>query len=302
MRATFIASEIAIGLRRNLLMAITVVIVTAVSLTFFGLGLMARSQVEAMKTYWYDKVEVTVFLCGADSVQPTCAQGEIDAGARDVVERDLRAMPEVEDVIYESKEEAFRHFKDFYDEESAIVQNVEVSQMPESFRVKLVDPEKFEVVAQQFTGRAGVEQVQDEKRLLDRFFNVLNKLQLAAYVLAAVQLGAATVLIAITIRVAAFNRRRETGIMRLVGASSLYIQLPFILEGALAGLLGGLIAVGLVAAFQHFIVIGWAKPNFPFANFVDWPDIVPIMVAMVVVGVALSALASFLTLLKYLRV
>ncbi len=302
MRATFIASEMAIGLRRNLLMAITVVIVTAVSLAFFGLGLLARSQVNAMKTYWYDKVEVTVFLCGADSIQPTCAGGDVDDPARSSIERDLRAMPEVQDVIYESKEEAFRHFQDFYADESTIADNVEVDQMPESFRVKLVDPEKFEVIATAFADRPGVEQVQDEKQLLDRFFNVLNKLQLAAYVLAAVQLAAATVLIAITIRVAAFNRRRETGIMRLVGASSLYIQLPFILEGALAGLLGGLIAVGLLAAFEHFIVLGWAKPNFPFANFVDWADVVPIMIAMVVVGVALSALASFLTLLKYLRV
>ncbi len=220
---------------------------------------------------------------------------------REAIERDLRAMPVVENVIYESKQDAFERFRQYY-KDSAIAENVEVSQMPQSFRIKLKDPEEYAAVAQAFADREGVELVQDQKQLLETLFDLLNRLQIGAFVLAVIQLVAAALLIVITIRVAAFSRRRETGIMRLVGASSVYIQLPFILEGALAGLLGGLIAVGAVAAIHHFVILGWAVPNFPFTNFLDWADVIPVMIAMVVLGVALSALASFLTLLKYLRV
>ncbi len=302
MRATFIASEVGIGLRRNLTMTITVVIVTAISLLFFGAGLLMNRQVETMKDYWYDRVEVSVFLCGAESEEPTCAGGEVTGSERAAIERDLRAMPVVQDVIYESKEDAYEHFKEYYEDSPAITENIEVSQMPESFRIKLKDPEQYSAVAGAFADREGVEQVVDQKQLLETLFDLLNRLQIGAFVLAIIQLVAAALLIVITIRVAAFSRRRETGIMRLVGASSLYIQLPFILEGALAGLLGGLIAIGAVAAIHQFVILGWAVPNFPFTNFLDWDDVVPVMVMMIVLGVALSALASFLTLLKYLRV
>ncbi len=302
MRATFIASEVGIGLRRNLTMTITVVIVTAISLLFFGAGLLMNRQVETMKDYWYDRVEVSVFLCGAESEEPTCAGGEVTESERAAIERDLRAMPVVQDVIYESKEDAYEHFKEYYEDSPAITENIEVSQMPESFRIKLKDPEQYSAVAGAFADREGVEQVVDQKQLLETLFDLLNRLQIGAFVLAIIQLVAAALLIVITIRVAAFSRRRETGIMRLVGASRLYIQLPFILEGALAGLLGGLIAIGAVAAIHQFVILGWAVPNFPFTNFLDWDDVVPVMVMMIVLGVALSALASFLTLLKYLRV
>ncbi len=302
MRATFIASEVGIGLRRNLTMTITVVIVTAISLLFFGAGLLMNRQVETMKDYWYDRVEVSVFLCGAESEEPTCAGGEVTGSQRAAIERDLRAMPVVQDVIYESKEDAYEHFKEYYEDSPAITENIEVSQMPESFRIKLKDPERYSAVAGAFADREGVEQVVDQKQLLETLFDLLNRLQIGAFVLAIIQLVAAALLIVITIRVAAFSRRRETGIMRLVGASRLYIQLPFILEGALAGLLGGLIAIGAVAAIHQFVILGWAVPNFPFTNFLDWDDVVPVMVMMIVLGVALSALASFLTLLKYLRV
>ncbi len=301
MRATFIASEVGIGLRRNLTMTITVVIVTSISLLFIGAGLLMNRQVEAMKDYWYDRVEVSVFLCGAESQVPTCA-GEVTPEQREEIERELRAMPVVESVFYESKEEAYQRFQEYYEDSPAITDNVEVDQMPQSFRIKLRNPEQFEAVAAVFATRAGVETVQDQKQLLSTLFDLLHRLQIGAFVLAIVQLAAAALLIAITIRVAAFSRRRETGIMRLVGASSLYIQLPFILEGALAGLLGGVIAVGAVAAIHQFVILGWAVPNFRFTNFIGWDEVLPVMLVMIAIGVALSALASFLTLLRYLRV
>jgi cell division transport system permease protein len=301
MRASFIASEIGIGLRRNLTMTVAVIVTTAVSLAFFGFGLLFNRQVEEMKDFWYDKVEVSVFLCGQDSDAPSCAAGEVSQAQRDQIQGDLRGMPEVANVFYESKQQAYTRFKEQF-KESAIADNVTADQMPESFRVKLKDPEKFPIVATAFAGRDGVEQVQDQKALLEKFFRVLNYLKAGAWGLALIMIVVAVLLISNTIRVAAFSRRRETGIMKLVGASSFSIQLPFLLEGAIAGLIGALMASGAIALFQSQVVERVARPAFPFTDFVGWADFWYTVRYIVPVGVALAALASFLTLRKYLRV
>ncbi len=238
MRAQFVLSEIGIGLRRNLTMTIAVVVTVAISLALFGSGLLIRKQVETMKDFWYDKVEVSVYLCGELSQAPTCGGQAVTDAQRAELETDLRAMPEVDQVFYESQQEAYEHFQRQFADSPDLVENVTADVLPESFRVKLDDPTQFSVVAQAFSDRPGVEEVQDQKALLEGFFNVLNKLQLLALIIAAVQVLAAVLLISNTIRVAAYSRRRETGIMRLVGASNLYIQLPFLLEGVLAGLVG----------------------------------------------------------------
>jgi cell division transport system permease protein len=301
MRASFILSEIGIGLRRNLTMTVAVVVTTAVSLAFFGFGLLFNRQVDTMKDFWYDKVEVSVFLCGEDSDVPSCASGEISAVQRQAILRDLQQMREVNTVFYESKQKAYVRFKSQF-KDSAIADNVTADQMPESFRVKLRDPEKFPIVATQFMGRDGVEQVQDQKALLEKFFKVLNYLQVGAWALAFVMIIVAVLLISNTIRVSAFSRRRETGIMKLVGASSFSIQLPFLLEGAIAGLVGAMLATGALAAFESQVIKRSAEPAFPFTRFVGWADVWATVPWMILLGVALSAFASFLTLRKYLRV
>ncbi len=301
MRASFILSEIGIGLRRNLTMTVAVIVTTAVSLAFFGFGLLFNRQVEEMKDFWYDKVEVSVFLCGQDSDAPSCAAGEVSQAQRDQIQGDLQAMPEVDNVFYESKQQAYTRFKEQF-KESAIADNVTADQMPESFRVKLKDPEKFPIVATAFAGRDGVEQVQDQKALLEKFFRVLNYLKAGAWGLALIMIVVAVLLISNTIRVAAFSRRRETGIMKLVGASSFSIQLPFLLEGAIAGLIGAIMASGAIALFQSQVVERVARPAFPFTDFVGWADYWYTVRYIIPVGVALAALASFLTLRKYLRV
>ncbi|MEP6761898.1 MAG: permease-like cell division protein FtsX [Sporichthyaceae bacterium] len=301
MRASFILSEIGIGLRRNLTMTVAVIVTTAVSLAFFGFGLLFNRQVEGMKDFWYDKVEVSVFLCGQDSEAPSCASGDVSQAQRQQIQSDLQGMPEVANVFYESKQQAYTRFKEQF-KESAIADNVTADQMPESFRVKLKNPEQFPIVATAFAGRDGVEQVQDQKALLEKFFRVLNYLKAGAWGLALIMIVVAVLLISNTIRVAAFSRRRETGIMKLVGASSFSIQLPFLLEGAIAGLVGALMASGAIALFQSQVVERVARPAFPFTDFVGWGDFWYTVRYIIPVGVVLAAFASFLTLRKYLRV
>jgi cell division transport system permease protein len=304
MRASFIVNEISIGLRRNLIMTIAMIITTAVSLGFLGTAVLFNQQVSVMKDFWYDKVEVSVFLCGADSgegVAGSCAAGEVTQDQRDSIRADLDSMPQVERVYYESKRKAYSRFKEQF-KNSAIVDNVTPDQMPESFRVKLVNPEQFDIVASAFVGRAGVEQVQDQKALLEKFFKVLNWVQWFAGGLALLMILVSVILIVNTIRVAAFSRRRETGIMKLVGASNFSIQLPFLLEGAISGFLGAALATGAFVLIKGVLVDKILAPNFPITRFITWGDVWLSAGAVFIIGVALAAIASSLALVKYLRV
>src|SRR3954453_13607223 len=216
MRATFIISEIGIGLRRNLTMTIAMIITTAVSLGFLGTAVLFNPQGSVMKDFWYDKVEVSVFLCGQDSTAPSCAGGEVTQAQRDQIRADLEKLPQGQPVFHESKKQAFARFKQQF-KNSAIVDNVTADQLPESFRVKLVDPEQYVIVASAVQGRPGVEEVADARAILDRLFRLLNGLRNGALVIAIIAVIAMVLLIANTVQVAAFSRRRETGIMRLVG-------------------------------------------------------------------------------------
>src|SRR3954466_7048455 len=304
MRASFIVNEIGIGLRRNLIMTAAMIITTAVSLGFLGTAVLFNQQVNVMKDFWYDKVEVSIFLCGADSGEGTagsCAAGSVTQDQRDTIRTDLDKMPEVQKVYYESKRQAFKHFKEQF-KNSAIVDNVTPDQMPESYRVKLVNPEQFGIIASAFAGRPGVDEVQDQKALLEKFFKVLNWVQWFATGLALLMILVSVTLIVNTIRVAAFSRRRETGIMKLVGASNFSIQLPFLLEGAISGLLGALLATGAFVLIKGVLVDKILAPNFPITRFITWGDVWLSAGAVFVIGVALAAIASSLALIKYLRV
>jgi cell division transport system permease protein len=302
-RASFILSEIGIGLRRNLTMTVAVVVTVAISLALFGSGLLIRKQVETMKDFWYDKVEVSVYLCGESSTDTSvCGGTPVTDEQRREIGDDLRELPQVQEVFYESQADAYERFREQFADSPDLVDNVTADALPESYRVKLRDPTDFEVVASAFVDRPGVEQVQDQKALLEEFFNVLNKLQLLALIIAGVQVVAAVLLISNTIRVAAFSRRRETGIMRLVGASNLYIQLPFLLEGVLAGLVGAGFASGALVALKALLIDGQLRPTFEFTAFVGWGDVLSIIPWLVLTGILLAGLSSFVTLRRHLRV
>ena len=291
MRAQFVASEIWIGLRRNLTMTIAVIVTAAVSLTLFGLSLMVRNQVNVMKGFWTGKVEVSIYL-----------KGDVTQAQREGLQRELEAMPDVERVIFETKEEAYQRFKEQFKDTPDIVENTSPDVLPEAFRVKLKDPKKFEVVASAFAERPGVDNVVNQRELLKDFFAVLNAFRTGMLFFATISLLAAVVLIGITVRVAAFSRRRETGIMRLVGASNLYIQLPFLLEGVLAGVLGGLVASGLCSLAQTFIVNMTLRKRLKFTPWVGWEQFWGLVPILLLTGVLLAGIASFATLRKYLRV
>lgn len=302
MRAQFILSEIGIGLRRNLTMTIAVVLTVAISLGLAGGGWLFHKQVNVMKDYWYDKIEVTVFLCDTNSSSTNCAGKDVTDEQRQQLNTDLHATPEVDKVFYESKADAYKRFKEQFKDSPDLVNNVSPNALPESYRVKLKDPTKFDVLATAFQDRPGVDTVQDLKKALDPVFRVLRGLQLITWVLSAVVLLASLILISNTIRVAAFSRRRETGIMRLVGASNLYIQLPFLLEGALAGLVGAMAACGVMAGGYYVIIVRLLRPTVRFTRYIGWDAVISTIPLVLLLGVLMASLASFFTLRRHLRV
>ena len=300
MRAGFVFSEVGIGLRRNLTMTFAVIVTVAISLSMLGIGLLTNSQVGVMKDYWYDKIEVSVYLCGDLSVSPSCSGGPITATQREEIRTDLGTLPVVAQVYYESKTEAFTRFQERF-KGSAIAQNVTPDQLPESFRVKLKDPTKFAVIESAFAGRPGVDVVQDQRAILDKFFRLLGVLRNGALLIGAASVLTAALLISNTLRIAAFNRRRETGVMKLVGASSFSIQLPFLLEGIFAAVFGWLVSTGVLVGFKA-IIDSKVAPLLTFTQFFTWKDVWVASAWLLLTGLVVSGIASVLTLRKYLKV
>lgn len=303
MRAQFVMSEISVGLRRNLTMTFAVIVSVALSLALLGGSLLANEQVNEMKSYWYGKVQVSIYLCNENDAEadPNCAKGAVTEQQKKEIKSDLHKLDVVEKVYHESAEEAFKHYQEQFSD-SPLADSLTADQMQESFRVKLKDPTKFKVINTAFAGRQGVQEVQDQRNLLETLFNMLRTMNVAALCVMGLMLVVALLLIVNTVRVSAFSRRRETGIMRLVGASSFYIQMPFILEAAIAGLIGASFACVLLVAGKFFLIDNWLAMQVQLVNFIGWGAVVKVLPLILAIGALMPAVAAFFALRKYLKV
>lgn len=302
MRFQFVTSEILIGLRRNLTMTVAVIITTMVSLAIVGSALLVRSQISLMKGFWYDKVEVSVYLCDHIVDSPGCGGRDVTDAQRQQISQDLNSNPAIEKVYYESKAEAYKKFVKQFANSPDLVRNTNPEALPESYRVKLKNPKDIDVVASAVADEPGVDSVVDERKALDKLFRAMNGMSKAGLVVAVVALAACALMIFNTIRVAAFGRRRETGIMRLVGASSLYIQLPFLLEGALAGAVGAVGACGVLALGKYWLIDRVIAPSITFLPPLGWDAIFGVMPWLFVIALVLSGASSALAIQRHLRV
>ena len=302
MRAQFVFHEVWIGLRRNLTMTIALVVVVAISLSLLGTGLLFVKQVDNTRTYWQGRVQLSIYLCTRSSVSPQCEHnGAATAAERAEIETDLKNLPQVVSVRYESQEEAYSRFKQEFSQNQSFVNSVSKGDIPDSFQVKLRNTQTdFPIVAQTVDGRDGVDQVVDDSSILDKFYKLLNGARNAVVIIAIILIIAAILLVANTIRLSAFNRRRETSIMRLVGASNFYVQLPFLVEGIIAGLFGWLVAAGLLIGVKS-LWLDTLQQYFPFNVQLSATDLVEVIVLAMIIGVVLTGATSLLTLRRYLR-
>ena len=301
MRSNFVFSEIWIGLRRNLTMTVALIVVVAISLSLLGTGLLFVKQVDSTRTYWQSKVEISVYLCYADSPNPNCHGAATPAQTQQLTST-LQSMPQVVSVQYVTSAEAYGLFKQAFSNDQAYVSSVKQSDIPPSLEVKLRDPSAdYNIVASAVTGAAGVDSVIDEETILEKFYRLLDGMRNAVIIVALILVVAAILLVANTIRLSAFNRRRETGIMRLVGASNFYIQLPFLLEGVIAGLLGWVLAAVLLVGVKS-LLLNNLQQYFSYNVGLSTGDLVEVIVLAMIVGILLCGVTSFLTLRRYLRV
>jgi cell division transport system permease protein len=303
MRAQFVFSEVWTGLKRNLTMTIALVVVVAISLSLLGTGLLFVKQVDNTRTYWQGKVEISIYLCTSTSVSSQCRQnGPVNQSELSSISADLHSLPQVEHVYYQSQAQAYQNFKHDFSQDPSFVSTVSPGEIPPSFEVKLKNPDTdFAAVAGAVQGRAGVDDIVDDRSILSNFYNLLDGARNAVVIIAIVLIVAAALLVANTIRLSAFNRRRETSIMRLVGASNFYIQLPFLMEGVIAGLVGWMIAAGLLVAVKD-LGLDTLQSYFTFNVELSLTDLIEVMLFTMVVGVVLCGATSFLTLRRYLRV
>jgi len=303
MRAQFVLQEVWTGLRRNLTMTIALIVVVAISLSLLGTGLLFVKQVNNTRTYWQGKVQLSIYLCTATSVSPQCHEnGPATAAEKAQIQSDLKALPQVQRVFYESQEQAYLHFKQDFSREPSFTNLVSKSEIPDSFQVKLRNAQTdFNIVAGTVQGRPGVDQIVNDSSLLAKFYKLLDGARNGVVIIAIVLIIAAILLVANTIRLSAFNRRRETSIMRLVGASNFYVQLPFLVEGVLAGLLGWLIAAALLVAVKS-LGLDTLQQYFPFNVRLSATDLIEVVVLAMIIGVLLCGATSFLTLRRFLRV
>src|SRR5690606_3926124 len=302
MRANFIFSEVWIGLRRNLTMTIALIVTVAVGLALLGVGLMINAHVSNMDAFWADKVEISVFLCSQDDPMHSYENSTgFTQTEKDALLKEIKALPQVEGVTYVSKEKAYENFQAQYGADSILVSAIRVEEMPESFQVKVKDPESYGSVIEALKGASGVSNVVNQKSIMEKVFGLLERIRWAALVVAVSLVFAATLLIGNTVRLSAYNRRRETGIMRLVGASNLYIQLPFIMESVIAGLIGGVVAATMLIISKVFL-FNTVQAYLPGNIELGWNDVASVITLTMIFGVVICILASFVTLRRYLRV
>lgn len=304
MSLRFVLIEAWNGLRRNVSMVVSVILVTLVSLTFVGSAVLLQLQVQSMKSFWYDKAQVAVYLCTEYSTLGECDQSEASADQIAAVEAQLKSTtltPYIDKYYFENHDEAYKNFTEQF-KGSGVVDLVTPDLLPQTFWVNLTDPTQSDIIFEAVGGMSGVESVVDQRSYLDGIFSMLNAASLTAVGIAALMLIAAALLIATTIRLSAFSRRRELAIMRLVGASNWFIQTPFILEGVVAATVGSLLACGAIAGIVVFFVDGFLQSALPTTAFIQLSDSWIVFPVLLGLGALLAASSAYVAISRYLRV
>jgi cell division transport system permease protein len=291
MRVKYVLNEVLVGLWRNVTMTVAMIITMSVSLTMLGASVLLYMQVDQMKNFYYGEIEVSIFLReDVTDAQRTAINQAIDGNAL------------VESKTYETRQEAFEKFKVLWRDSPDFIKSVGPDSLPESFRVKLKDPEQYKAFADQMQGQQGIQDIVDQRELLNKVFDIFNSIQVMALIVAAVMALAALLLVGNTIQVAAYSKRREVAVMKLVGASNWFIQAPFVLEAVVAGLIGSII--GFIALFVGKVVLldgrlqALTNVLTPIPNGNVWL-MLPLLAG---VGALVSAITAWITLRFYLKV
>ncbi len=303
MRAQFVFHEVWIGLRRNLTMTVALVVVVAISLSLLGTGLLFVKQVENTSSFWQSRVQLSVYLCSSSDLGGSCAtNGAYTPAQKSSIQHALATDPDVVYLKFVTAATNYQQFKAEFASDAALERYTTASQIPASFEIRLRNTQADAVpVTEVVEGMPGVSEVVDDSSILNQFYKLLDGARNAVVIIAIFLLIAAIMLVANTIRLSAFNRRRETSIMRLVGASNFYVQLPFLMEGVIAGLFGWLVATGLLILVKS-LLLNSLEGYLPYGVTLSTTDLVEVIIVAMILGLLICGSTSFLTLRRYLRV
>jgi cell division transport system permease protein len=303
MQLRYVFSELGQGLRRNLSMHLAVILTLFVSLTLVGLGVLLNQQADKAAEQWGSELQITAFLCKARDDNPACTTEVTDA-QKTRLAKVIEDNPEVDSYRFESKEQAFEKIKDLLGADKFEGPNpaATADDMPESVWITLKDPDEYAGIESAIVGLDGVSNVRDQRKIVGPVIQGLDVMQKGALGIAAFLVLAALLLVANTIRLAAFARRREIGIMRLVGASTLYIALPFLMEALVTAAVSVAVAVGAISAFMWFGVHGRLEGLVGFIPWIGLPEFWVAAVVVAVLGPVLTLLPTLVLTRKYLKV
>jgi len=291
MRAKYILSEAALGLWRNVTMTIAMIITMAVSLAMLGASGLLFLQVDKVKELYYAQVQVSIFLA------PDATEEQ-----REVLDQALASDPLVASYYFETKEAAYERAQDIFADAPDMLEVLTPESLPESFRVSLTNPEQFTEIAARYSEYEGIYDIVDQAALVERVFSILSAVQTMALVIALVMATAALLLVGNVVQVAAYSRRREVAVMKMVGAPNWFVQLPFVLEAVVGGLIGAILAFAVLALGKHFLIDGPLAPLTQILTPVPWRNVLLTLPALAGIGAVVSAVTAWITLRFYVRV
>ena len=289
----YVARETGANLWRNRLMTIAAILTVAVSLSLVGAALLLKQGAANAEVDWQRGTQVTVWMV------PTASTSEINA-----VGSQLKALPAVHTCVYRNHAYDFAEAKKLLSDAVSSAGLTE-AQVPTSWRCTPTHPADAQVVISEFAGQAGVDKVTAPLQEIHTMEETITVLQWVFLAIAVVLLLSAAVLILNTIRMAIFARRREVSVMKLVGATNWFIRVPFISEGMLQGLIGSLLAAGLVFGL-HVLLNHLGDPSNPNAvltqmRMTGW-EVFGTQLVVVVVGVLIGAAGSAVAIRRFLDV
>ncbi|PRW64779.1 permease-like cell division protein FtsX [Actinopolyspora mortivallis] len=300
MRASFVSTEVVNGLRRNVSMTIAMILTTAISLTLLGSGLVVVRKVDQAQDSLRQAADVVVYLNDQVSAEDSACQQQTCSGLR----AELEQASGVRSVKYLSRQQVYERAIEKFDNRPELREIARPEALPAAMWVELGDTVDPAAIQQQFGDSPGVANIDNQSDFVRSLVGKLNDVRDGTFLIAALQAFAALLLISNTIQLSAFNRRTETGIMRLVGASRWYTQLPFLLEAMVSGIIGSLVAVGLLVVIKEAFLDGLMKPlsGTGLLTPVSYADIAFVSPILVLVAAVVSGLTGYLTLRLYVRI
>ena len=230
---SYVLKNTVLNMRRSPLLVFATIIAVLVSSFLVFTTLSARSIVENNTLRWQNGIHVVVFL---DDRVTTTAHKQLETSLED--------YPEVRTVDYFSKPEAEEEFKVLFKDQPELLAEVDYEILPASLRINLNDPSNYKLIIERLDGNPAVKEIRTSGEAIERLLSLTDTLVISASAFALLIGFAAFILIINTLRLAAFSKKKEIKIMRLIGASSTYIRLPFIFEAVIESLIGTSIAVG----------------------------------------------------------